>query len=108
MKYTSSIQLKKADTEGHIPASIVDEYVRQELIRQVGIALKPYLSVQERSSENDRLNAHANLINFTTELVVLSVAELNCFTDQLSDYFRLIPVEERHRLQTLIDTLEKT
>ncbi|MBC3789161.1 hypothetical protein [Spirosoma utsteinense] len=106
MKYTASVQLKKADTEGQVPASILDEYVRQELIRLVGACLKPHLIVRKMMDTTDCGDAHTDLVNFISDGVVLSAAEWNCVKEQLSHGFGSPIAGELRSLQTLIDSIE--
>lgn len=106
MKYNASVQLKKADTEGRVPASILDEYVRQELIRQVGACLKPHLLIRKVMDTTSCGDAHTSLVSFISEGVLLSAAEWNCVKEQLSHGFDSPIAGDLRSLQTLIDSIE--
>lgn len=106
MKYTASVQLKKADTDGQVPASILDEYVRQELIRQVGACLKPHLVVRKVLDPTPCSNPHTGQVSFMAEGLLLSAAEWNCVKEQLNLGFSSPMDRDLRSLQSLIDRIE--
>ncbi len=107
MRYKASVHLRKADTAGRVPASILDGVVRQELLGQIGTALKPHLTIQQ-AVVTDELQpaAHADRINFTTELVILPGEQWNQFKEQLSQWCKAHFPAESDNQQTLFETLE--
>ncbi len=107
MRYTASIHLKQADTEGRIPASILDEYIREELLRQLGTALKPQLAIQRgRAEVGSQAGSLASQVNFTTELVILQADQWHQLKEQLSGWCRLLFPDEPQRLDDLLHALE--
>lgn len=109
MRYKASIHLKQADTAGRVPASILDGFVREELLRQISAALKPNLTVEQAIvTENAQPVAYTDQVDFTTELVILPSNQWNQFIEQLRQWCDNQLPNETHELNALLSALEKS
>nr|WP_293836010.1 hypothetical protein [uncultured Arsenicibacter sp.] len=70
MHIKATISLKKADTDGRIPASILHEFVIAELLNQVNQSLRKELTIRQQA-DPDRADA----VLFSTEFSVVHTNE---------------------------------
>ena len=109
MKYKASVYLKKADTAGRVPASVLDEFVRTELLGQIGTALKPHLIIQQADvTDGSQSVTHTERVDFTTELIILPTEQWNHFRDQFSQWFISQDTNKSSGLLALFDALENS
>ncbi|GAB3507860.1 hypothetical protein GCM10027341_43020 [Spirosoma knui] len=107
MRYKASVHLKKADTSGRVPASILDGFVREELLQKISAAIKPHLVIRQPAfTDLTQSETQADQVNFTTELIVLPGDRWNQFREQLSQWGHHLAADEFHHLQALLDTVE--
>ncbi|WP_080057981.1 hypothetical protein [Spirosoma aerolatum] len=107
MKYQASTHLKLADTTGRVPASILDGFIREELLRQISTALKSHLPIHRSPFTNpSQVTNQTDQVNFTTELVILSCDQWYRFRLEIDHYCLDLPTDKRHELQALLDAME--
>jgi len=95
MKCKATVTLKKADTDGRVPMHTLDEYVRGELLRQVGTALKPHFPVLRSDQDHESVSVlNHPFVDFTTELVVLQPVQWHQLKASLGQAFSALPADE--------------
>ena len=107
MKYKATVTLKKADTDGRVPMHTLDEYVRGELLRQVGTALKPHFPISRSDQALEPFTVlNQPFVDFTTELVVLHPGQWHQLKASLSQALTTLSADDQKDLQLLIDRIE--
>ncbi|GAB4011929.1 hypothetical protein GCM10028808_26800 [Spirosoma migulaei] len=105
MNYKLTTTLKKADTEGRIPAYTLDQYIRQELSQQLIARLTPHLPI-DRST--DFLHTNQETVDFTTELIFLKPHQWQQVKQALTGTLESLPPEQQCSVQQLISEVDQS
>ncbi|MBD2756494.1 hypothetical protein [Spirosoma validum] len=99
MNYKAITTLKKADTEGRIPAYTLDQYVRSELCHQLAEAIKQRLLIT-------RSDANQPTVDFSTELILLSSDQWRLIKETLHYSAESVPSDLQLAIQQLINEVD--
>ncbi|MVM30810.1 hypothetical protein GO755_12280 [Spirosoma sp. HMF4905] len=99
MNYKLTTTLKKADTEGRIPAYTLDQYIRSELSQQLINQLIPHLSI---ARTDNPANTNQEIVEFSTELILLKSHQWQQVKQSLTGALESLSPDQQISLQKLI------
>ncbi|GAB4047402.1 hypothetical protein [Spirosoma litoris] len=104
MHYKLTTTLKKADTEGRIPAYTLDQYIRGELAQQLIKLVSPRLPVARTDKP-----AHENpeTVEFMAELTLLKSHQWQQLKRSLLETLESLPAERQLSVQQLIREVDQ-